>query len=151
MTNPTSPATRGSISSEAAAILWAIMGAVAIWVVASTGGADLTVGFPGQPSVKVTVVNVIVAALVGIAGGLGFARPAPQVHGEAPLDLDHHRDYRRAGVAGRPNIGDCFARNEDLSGCDARDRGDRADPAPAPDRTQIACDSNRTHCTGRTI
>ena len=72
MTNPTSPATRGSISSEAAAILWAIMGAVAIWVVASTGGADLTVGFPGQPSVKVTVVNVIVAALVGSLAGWGL-------------------------------------------------------------------------------
>jgi hypothetical protein len=72
MSNTASHATRGSISSEAAAVLWATVGAVAIWVIARAGGADLTVDFPGQPPVQVTVVNVIVAALVGSLAGWGL-------------------------------------------------------------------------------
>lgn len=56
---------------------WVVLGAtaaaVAIWVVATLAGADLTVSFGAvQPIQKVTVVNVVVAALVGSLAGWGL-------------------------------------------------------------------------------
>jgi hypothetical protein len=55
------------------AVLGATAAAVAIWAVATAAGADLTVSFgPGQPIQKITVVNVIVAALVGSLAGWGL-------------------------------------------------------------------------------
>src|SRR6266446_4481930 len=65
--------TRGSAGTSAAAVLAATAAAVAIWIVATAAGADLTVSFgPGQPIQKVTVVNVVVAALVGSLAGWGL-------------------------------------------------------------------------------
>jgi hypothetical protein len=59
--------------TPAAAILGATASAVAIWVVATAAGAELTVSFgPGQPIQKITVVNVVVAALVGSLAGWGL-------------------------------------------------------------------------------
>jgi len=56
-----------------AAVLGATAAAVAIWVVAIAAGADLTVSFgSGQPIQKVTVINVVVAALVGSLAGWGL-------------------------------------------------------------------------------
>jgi hypothetical protein len=56
-----------------AAVLGATAAAVAIWAVATAAGADLTVSFgPGQPIQKITVVNVVVAALVGSLAGWGL-------------------------------------------------------------------------------
>jgi hypothetical protein len=56
-----------------AAVLGATAAAVAIWVVATAAGAELTVSFgPGQPIQKITVVNVVVAALVGSLAGWGL-------------------------------------------------------------------------------
>jgi hypothetical protein len=55
-----------------AAVLGATAAAVAIWIVAIAAGADLTVSFgTGQPQ-KVTVINVVVAALVGSLAGWGL-------------------------------------------------------------------------------
>jgi hypothetical protein len=54
-------------------VLGATAAAVAIWIVATLAGADLTVSFgAGQPIQKVTVVNVVVAALVGSLAGWGL-------------------------------------------------------------------------------
>jgi len=54
-------------------VVGAVVAAVAIWAVASAAGADLTVSFgSGQPIQKVTVVNVVVAALVGSLAGWGL-------------------------------------------------------------------------------
>jgi hypothetical protein len=65
--------TRVSSGSAATAVLGATAAAVAIWVVATAAGADLTVSFgTGQPIQKVTVVNVVVAALVGSLAGWGL-------------------------------------------------------------------------------
>jgi uncharacterized protein DUF6069 len=56
-----------------AAALAATAAATAIWAVATTAGPELTVSFgPGQPIQKVTVVNVVVAALVGSLAGWGL-------------------------------------------------------------------------------
>jgi len=56
-----------------ATVLGATAAAVAIWAVATAAGAELTVSFgPGQPIQKVTVVNVVVAALVGSLAGWGL-------------------------------------------------------------------------------
>jgi len=56
-----------------AAVLGATAAAVAIWAIAIPAGAELTVSFgPGQPIQKVTVVNVVVAALVGSLAGWGL-------------------------------------------------------------------------------
>jgi len=55
------------------AVLGATAAAVAIWIVATLAGADLTVSFgPGQPIQKITVVNVIVTALVASLAGWGL-------------------------------------------------------------------------------
>jgi hypothetical protein len=65
--------TRVSARTPVAAVLGATAAAVAIWAVATAAGAELTVSFgPGQPIQKVTVVNVVVAALVGSLAGWGL-------------------------------------------------------------------------------
>jgi predicted permease len=56
-----------------AAVLGATAAATAIWAAATIAGVDLTVSFgPGQPIQKITVVNVVVAALVGSLAGWGL-------------------------------------------------------------------------------
>ena len=73
MSEATRQATGGFARSPMAAVLAATAAAVAIWIVATAAGADLTVSFgPGQPIQKVTVVNVVVAALVGSLAGWGL-------------------------------------------------------------------------------
>ena len=65
--------TRVSSGSAVTAVLGATAAAVAIWLVATLAGADLTVSFGvGQPIQKITVVNVVVAALVGSLAGWGL-------------------------------------------------------------------------------
>lgn len=73
MSETTYQTTRVSSSSPVTAVLGATAAAVAIWIVATLAGADLTVSFgTGQPIQKVTVVNVVVAALVGSLPGWGL-------------------------------------------------------------------------------
>jgi hypothetical protein len=73
MTETTYQTTRLSARSPMTAVLGATAAAVAIWVVATLAGAELTVSFgTGQPIQKVTVVNVVVAALVGSLAGWGL-------------------------------------------------------------------------------
>ena len=73
MTETTYQTTRVSALTPMAAVLGATAAAVAIWAVATAAGADLTVSFgPGQPIQKITVVNVVVAALVGSLAGWGL-------------------------------------------------------------------------------
>jgi Family of unknown function (DUF6069) len=73
MTETTYQTTRFSARSPMTAVLGATAAAVAIWVVATLAGAELTVSFgAGQPIQKVTVVNVVVAALVGSLAGWGL-------------------------------------------------------------------------------
>ena len=65
--------TRVSARGPVAAVLGATASAIAIWAVATMAGADLTVSFgPGQPIQKITLVNVVVAALVGSLAGWGL-------------------------------------------------------------------------------
>jgi Family of unknown function (DUF6069) len=73
MSETTYQTTRASSSSPVVAVLGATAAAVAIWIVATLAGADLTVSFgTGQPIQKVTVINVVVAALVGSLAGWGL-------------------------------------------------------------------------------
>src|SRR6202521_3831840 len=73
MSETTYQTTRVSARSPMTAVLGATAAAVAIWVVATLAGAELTVSFgTGQPIQKVTVVNVVVAALVGSLAGWGL-------------------------------------------------------------------------------
>src|SRR4030081_2510603 len=73
MTETTYQTTRVSARTPMAAVLGATAAAIAIWVVAIAAGADLTVSFgAGQPIQKITVVNVVVAALVGSLAGWGL-------------------------------------------------------------------------------
>src|SRR6202521_2317498 len=73
MSETTYQTTRVSARSPMTAVLGATAAAVAIWVVAPLAGAELTVSFgAGQPIQKVTVVNVVVAALVGSLAGWGL-------------------------------------------------------------------------------
>ena len=72
MSEATFQTTRTSARSPITAVLAATAAAVAIWVVATAVGADLIVSFAGQPTQKVTVVNVVVAALVGSLAGWGL-------------------------------------------------------------------------------
>jgi Family of unknown function (DUF6069) len=66
-------ATRASTSTPVVAVLGAVTAAVAIWAVATTAGAELTVSFGlGQPIQKITLINVVVAALVGALAGWGL-------------------------------------------------------------------------------
>jgi hypothetical protein len=73
MNETTRQATRVSPRTPMTAVLGATVAATAIWAVATTVGAELTVSFgPGQPIQKITVVNVVVAALVGSLAGWGL-------------------------------------------------------------------------------
>ena len=73
MSETTMQATRVSARSPITVVLGATAAAVAIWIVATLAGADLTVSFgAGQPIQKVTVINVVVAALVGSLAGWGL-------------------------------------------------------------------------------
>ena len=73
MSETTQQTTRVSTRSPITAVLAATAAAVAIWAVATAAGAELTVSFgPGQPIQKITVVNVVVAALVGSLAGWGL-------------------------------------------------------------------------------
>ena len=73
MTETTFQTTRVSTRTPVAAVLGATAAAVAIWVVATAAGADLTVSFgAGQPIQKITLINVVVAALVGSLAGWGL-------------------------------------------------------------------------------
>src|SRR5882672_295785 len=106
MSETTYQTTRASSGSPVTAVLGATAAAVAIWIVATLAGADLTVSFgPGQPIQKVTVINVVVAALVGSLAGW-IARPAPPVHYQRPCNLDRHRDPLRPVVPRRPAVDD---------------------------------------------
>ena len=71
MSETTRQATR--VSAPVAGVLGATAAAIAIWAVATMVGAELTVSFgSGQPIQKITVVNVVVAALVGSLAGWGL-------------------------------------------------------------------------------
>jgi Family of unknown function (DUF6069) len=73
MSETTLQATGVSAGTPVAAVLGATAAAIAIWAVATAAGAELTVSFgPGQPIQKITVVNVVVAALVGSLAGWGL-------------------------------------------------------------------------------
>ena len=73
MSETTLQATPASSRSAIATVIGATAAAVVIWVVATLAGADLTVSFgAGQPIQKITVINVIVAALVGSLAGWGL-------------------------------------------------------------------------------
>ncbi len=73
MSETTYQTTRASSSSPVVVVLGATAAAVVIWIVAIAAGADLTVSFgAGQPIQKITVVNVVVAALVGSLAGWGL-------------------------------------------------------------------------------
>jgi hypothetical protein len=73
MSETTYQTTRASSSSPVVALLGATAAAVAIWIVAFVAGADLTVSFgAGQPIQQITLVNVVVAALVGSLAGWGL-------------------------------------------------------------------------------
>jgi hypothetical protein len=73
MSETTYQTTRASSNSALTTVLSATAAAVAIWVVATIAGAELTVSFgAGQPIQKITVINVIVAALVGSLAGWGL-------------------------------------------------------------------------------
>lgn len=72
MTETTLQTTRTSARSPFTVVLGATAAAVAIWVVATLAGAELTVSFSGQPVKKITLVSVIVAALVGSLAGWGL-------------------------------------------------------------------------------
>jgi hypothetical protein len=73
MSETTFQTTRVSTRTPVTTVLAATAAAVAIWAVATTAGAELTVSFgSGQPIQKVTVVNVVVAALVGSLAGWGL-------------------------------------------------------------------------------
>jgi hypothetical protein len=73
MSETTVQTTRVSSRTPVTAVLAATAAAVAIWVVTTLAGADLTVSFgPGQPIQRITVVNVVVAALVGSLAGWGL-------------------------------------------------------------------------------
>jgi hypothetical protein len=72
MSETTRQATRISAGTPVVAVLGATAAAILIWAVATAAGAELTVTFaPGQPT-KITVANVVVAALVGSLAGWGL-------------------------------------------------------------------------------
>ena len=72
MSETTLQTTHTSARNPVAVVLAATAAAVAIWIVATLAGAELTVSLGGQPIQKVTVINVIVAALVGSLAGWGL-------------------------------------------------------------------------------
>ena len=72
MSETTLQATRTSTRSPVSVVLSATAAAVAVWIVATLAGAELSVSFSGQPIQKITVINVVVAALVGSLAGWGL-------------------------------------------------------------------------------
>jgi hypothetical protein len=73
MSETTYQTTRVSTRSPVITVLSATAAAVAIWIVATLAGAELTVSFgTGQAIQKVGVINVVVAALVGSLAGWGL-------------------------------------------------------------------------------
>ena len=73
MSETTLQAPRASTSTALGTVLGATAAAVAVWIVATLAGAQLTVSFgAGQPIQKITVLNVVVAALVGSLAGWGL-------------------------------------------------------------------------------
>ena len=72
MSDYTSQATRPSVGTPVAAVLGATAAAIAIWAVATMANAELTVSYAPAPPTKITVVNVVVAALVGSLAGWGL-------------------------------------------------------------------------------
>jgi hypothetical protein len=73
MSETTRQAARVPARIAVAAVLGATVAATAIWAVATTAGADLTVSFgPDQPIQKITAINVVVAAVVGSLAGWGL-------------------------------------------------------------------------------
>jgi phosphate-selective porin len=72
MSETTRQATRVSARTPVAAVLGATASAIAIWAVATTAGVDLIVRYGSGPPTKITVVNVVVAALVGSLAGWGL-------------------------------------------------------------------------------
>ena len=72
MSETTLQTTTTSARNPVAVVLGATAAAVAIWIVATLAGAELTVSFADQPIQKVTLVNVVVAALVGSLAGWGL-------------------------------------------------------------------------------
>ena len=54
------------------AVLGATLAAVAIWAVVTAAGVDLTVSYPSSPPTKITVINVVVASLLGSLLGWGL-------------------------------------------------------------------------------
>jgi hypothetical protein len=55
-----------------AAVLGATATAFAIWAVATAAGVDLTVSYDSGQPMQITVVNVVLAALVGSLAGWGL-------------------------------------------------------------------------------
>jgi hypothetical protein len=73
MSETTLHATHVSLRTPLAAVLGATAAAIVIWAIATAAGAELTVSFgAGQPIQRITVVNVVVAALVGSLAGWGL-------------------------------------------------------------------------------
>ena len=73
MSETTLQAPRASTSTALGTVLGATAAAVAIWIVATLAGAQLTVSFgAGQPIQTITVLKVVVAALVGSLAGWGL-------------------------------------------------------------------------------
>src|SRR6266849_6075955 len=72
MSTTTRPATRVSARTPVAAVLGATAAAAAIWAVATTAGAELTVSFDSGKPIEITVVNVVVVALLASLVGWGL-------------------------------------------------------------------------------
>ncbi len=72
MSATTLQATRVPARTAVAAVLGATAAAIAIWAVATMAGAELMVRFGSGPATKITLVNVVVAALVGSLAGWGL-------------------------------------------------------------------------------
>jgi len=72
MSESTRQTTRVSTRTEVAAVLGATVAAIAFWVVATVADVELTVSYAPGPPMKITLVNVVVAALVGSLAGWGL-------------------------------------------------------------------------------
>src|SRR5258705_12144082 len=72
MSATTLQATRVPARTAVAAVLGATAAASGIWAVAVMAGAELMVRFGSGPATKITLVNVVVAALVGSLAGWGL-------------------------------------------------------------------------------
>ncbi len=72
MSETTRQATRVSARTPVAAVLGGTAAAVAIWAVATAAGAELIVSYGSGQPMKITVVNVVVAALLGSLAGWGL-------------------------------------------------------------------------------